>query len=314
MAQAMAPRPRKEVEGRSDYVRTQDWVRFIVLCTIWSSSFVFIRICAPVLGPALTAAGRLGIAGLVLVAYLRVIGFDSKWREYRSLYFRIGLLASAVPFCCFAIGALKLPASLLGILNACTPLFGAIFAALWLGEGFGLKRAIGVFLGLVGVTLANGLGNVELTGTTLLAIGITIIAPLCYALSGVYIKLRASHLPSKGIAAWTQLSVAPVVLLGLPISPLVSPPGLTEIGALLLLSVFGSALAYLLFYRLLADIGPTRCTTITFIIPVFSMGWGALLLGEQITPGMILGCSIMIAGTLLVISPAESARKSIVDR
>ena len=295
-------------------MRTQDWVRFIVLCAIWSSSFVFIRICAPVLGPALTAAGRLGIAGLVLVVYLRVIGFDSQWREYRGLYFRIGLLASAVPFCCFAIGALRLPASLLGILNACTPLFGAIFAAMWLGERFGLRRAIGVCLGLIGVTLANGLGNVELSTSTFIAIGITVIAPLCYALSGVFIKLRASHLPPQGIAAWTQLSVAPVVLLGLPVSPLISTPGLTEIGALLLLSVFGSALAYLLFYRLLADIGPTRCTTITFIIPVFSMGWGALLLGEQITPGMVLGCSIMIAGTLLVISPATGTRKSIADQ
>ena len=179
---------------------TQKWVKFILLCAIWSSSFVFIRIFAPVLGPALTAAGRLGIAGLVLIAYLRVIGFDSKWREYRGLYFRIGLLASSVPFSCFAIGALQLPASLLGILNACTPLFGAIFAALWLGEGFGLKRAIGVFLGLVGVTLANGLGNVELSTATFIAIGVTVIAPLCYALSGVFIELRASHLPSQGIA------------------------------------------------------------------------------------------------------------------
>ena len=291
-------------------MRTQDWVRFIGLCAIWSSSFVFIRICSPVLGPALTAAGRLGIAGLILVGYLRAIGFDSRWRDYRGLYFRIGLLASAIPFSCFAIGALQLPASLLGILNACTPLFGSIFAAIWLGEGFGVKRAIGVFLGLSGVTLANGLGNVELTLATFIAIGITVVAPLCYALSGVFIKLRASHLPSQGIAAWSQLSVAPIVLLGLPVSPLVSIPGPTEITALLLLAVFGSALAYLLFYRLLADIGPTRCTTITFILPVFAMGWGALLLGEQITPGMIIGCLVMIAGTLLVMSPGQTPAKS----
>lgn len=287
-------------------MRTQDWIRFITLCVIWSSSFVFIRLCAPVLGPALTAAARLGIAGIVLVGYLRLTGFDSQWRTHRWLYLRIGLLASAVPFCCFAIGALKLPASLLGIINACTPLFGSIFAAIWLGEGFGLKRALGVFLGLFGVTIANGLGNVDLSPATFLAIGITAIAPLCYALSGVFIKLRAGHLPSAGIAAWSQLSVAPIVLLGLPFSPLISTPGPTEIGAMLILAVFGSALAYLLFYRLLADIGPTRCTTITFIIPVFSMGWGALLLEEKITPGMVIGCVILILGTLLVVAPNAS--------
>jgi len=264
---------------------------------------VLIRICAPVLGPALTATGRLGIAGLVLVTYLRLIGFDAKWREYRGLYLRIGLLASAVPFSCFAIGALQLPASLLGILNACTPLFGAIFAAIWLGEGFGPKRAIGVGLGLIGVTLANGLGNVALSLSTVVAIIITLIAPLCYALSGIFIKLKASHLPSEGIAAWSQLSVAPIVLLGLPFAPLISTPGPKEIVALLILAVIGSALAYLLFYRLLADIGPTRCTTITFIIPVFSMAWGALLLDEKITTGMMIGCTILILGTLLVIAP-----------
>ena len=264
---------------------------------------MLIRICAPVLGPALTATGRLGIAGLVLVTYLRLIGFDAKWREYRGLYLRIGLLASAVPFSCFAIGALQLPASLLGILNACTPLFGAIFAAIWLGEGFGPKRAIGVGLGLIGVTLANGLGNVALSLSTVVAIIITLIAPLCYALSGIFIKLKASHLPSEGIAAWSQLSVAPIVLLGLPFAPLISTPGPKEIVALLILAVIGSALAYLLFYRLLADIGPTRCTTITFIIPVFSMAWGALLLDEKITTGMMIGCTILILGTLLVIAP-----------
>ena len=287
-------------------MRTQDWIRYTLLCLIWSASFVLIRICAPVLGPALTATGRLGIAGLVLVTYLRLIGFDAKWREYRGLYLRIGLLASAVPFSCFAIGALQLPASLLGILNACTPLFGAIFAAIWLGEGFGLKRAIGVGLGLIGVTLANGLGNVDLCVSTIIAITVTLIAPLCYALSGVFIKLKASHLPSEGIAAWSQLSVAPIVLLGLPFSPLISTPGPKEIVALLILAVIGSALAYLLFYRLLADIGPTRCTTITFIIPVFSMAWGALLLDEKITTGMMIGCAILILGTLLVIAPNSS--------
>ncbi|GAB5562612.1 MAG: EamA family transporter [Synoicihabitans sp.] len=258
------------------------------------------------MGPVLTAACRLGIAGLVLVIYLRAIGFDTKWAQYRGLYFRIGLLASAVPFSCFAIGALQLPASLLGILNACTPLFGSIFAAIWLNEAFGWKRGLGVLLGLLGVTMANGLSNVDFSPQTLAAIGITVIAPLCYALSGVFIKLRASHLPSEGIASWSQLMVAPIVLIGLPISPLVSTPGSREIIALLILAIFGSALAYLLFYRLLADIGPTRCTTITFIIPVFSMGWGALILDEQITLGMMVGCAILIAGTVLVISQPKA--------
>ena len=251
----------------------------------------------------LTAALRLGIAGLVLVAYLRVINFDSEWRRHRLLYFKVGLIASALPFTCFAIGGRILPASLLAIINACTPLFGAIFAARWLGEGFGIKRIVGVGLGLIGVTVANGLGNVDLSSTTLVAIGITVIAPLCYALAGVFIKLKASHLSHRGVAAWSQLSVAPVALLGLPFADPPVTPNLTVVLAMLTLAVLCSAVAYLIFYRLMADIGPTKVTTITFIIPVFGMLWGNLFLGETITSGMIIGCLIMIAGTLLVIAP-----------
>ena len=289
-------------------MRAQDWIRFAVLCAIWGSSFVFIRICAPALGPPLTAAGRVGMAGIVLVIYLRIIGFDTKWRQFRGYYFKLGLLASGLPFVCFAYGALYLPASLLSIINACTPLFGAVFGAIWLGEGFGWRRAIGVSMGVIGVALANRLGNVELTPATILAMGVTLIAPLSYALAGIYHKLRVSFLPAQGSAAWSQLSVAPLLLLFLPLAPPQQWPSPTVAGAWLTLSILCSAVAYLIFYRLLADIGPTKTTTITFVIPVFGMMWGALLLGERITGGMIVGSVIMIAGTWLVVTPARTDR------
>ncbi|WP_221029123.1 DMT family transporter [Actomonas aquatica] len=282
-------------------MRTQDWIRFTLLSAIWGASFVFIRICAPVLGPVLTAAGRVGIAGLVLVFYLRAIRFDARWADYKWSYLKVGLLGSGIPFICYAIGALWLPASLLSILNATTPLFGALFAAIWLGEAFDLRRGLGVFLGITGVTLANKLGNVALTPVVLGAIGITLIAPCCYALNGIYLKRRAPHLPPQGNAAFSQLMVAPVLLLGLPFAPPTAVPSLTVIGALLVLAVLSSAVAYLIFYRLIADIGPTRVTTVTFVIPVFGMLWGFLLLHERITSGMLLGCAIMLAGTWLVV-------------
>src|SRR5690606_28047493 len=211
-------------------------------------------------------------------------------------------------FIAFAVGALWLPASLLAIINACTPLFGAIFAAIWLGEGFGWRRALGVALGFIGVTLANGLGNVALTPTTLLAIAITLIAPCCYALSGIYIKLKANFLTPEGNATFCQLSVAPVLLLGLPLAPPSTLPGPGAWAALFTLGLLGSAVAYLIFYRLMADIGPTRVTTITFVILVFGMLWCRLFLGETITTGMLAGCVIMIAGTGLVMAPDRSRR------
>ncbi|MCF3649045.1 DMT family transporter [Synoicihabitans lomoniglobus] len=284
-------------------MRGQDWARFLLLSAIWGSSFVFIRMCAPVFGPFLTASGRLGLAGIALVVYLRVVRFDAQWTRYRWDYLKVGVLASGAPFICFAVGALKLPASLLSILNACTPLFAAIFAAIWLGEGFGWKRALGVALGITGVTLANGLSPIEFTPVTLLAIGITILAPLCYALAGIYIKLRASHLPAQGNAAFSQLMIAPVVALGIPLAPPSGLPSPGAVAALVTLALLCSAVAYLIFYRLMADIGPTKVTTITFVIPVFGMLWGALFLGEVITGGMLIGCAVMLAGTGLVVAP-----------
>lgn len=289
-------------------MRRQDWIRFTLLCAIWGSSFVFIRICAPVFGPVLTAAGRLGGGGAALALYLRATGFDAHWWEYRRAYLQVGLLASGVPFICFAIGALRLPASLLSILNACTPLFGAVFAAIWLGEGFGWRRAVGVVLGLTGVALANGLSPIALTPATALAMAVTVIAPLCYALAGIYLKLRASHLPAEGNAAFSQLSAAPIVLLGVPLAPPVAAPSLAAMAALLTLALLCSAVAYLLYYRLMADIGPTRVTTVTFVIPAFGLMWGALFLGETITPGMLVGCGVMLTGTwLVVVSPRRAS-------
>lgn len=286
----------------------QNWFRFLLLCAIWGSSFVFIRMCAPVLGPPLTAAGRLGLAGLALAAFLRATGRERDWRRHAGDYFRVGLLASGVPFLCFAIGALHLPASLLAIINACTPLFGAVFAARWLSEPFGWQRAVGVVLGLTGVTVANGLSPVAFSPITLGALLVALLAPLCYALAGIYIKLRASHLSPAGNAAYSQLLVAPVLFLMVPMAPPTGVPSGAVVGALLTLALLCSAVAYTLFYRLMAEIGPTRVTTITFVIPVFGMLWGALFLGETITAGMIFGCAIMLVGTGLVVARPVAPR------
>ncbi|MCC5022401.1 MAG: DMT family transporter [Candidatus Synoicihabitans palmerolidicus] len=166
----------------------------------------------------------------------------------------------------------------------------------------------GVGLGITGVTVANTLGNVAFTTTTILAILCALVAPVCYALAGIYIKLRAAHLPPpEGNAAFSQLLVAPIVGLAVPLAPPIALPTLVQVGALLALALLSSAVAYLMFYRLMADIGPTRVTTITFVIPIFGMLWGSLFLGEIITAGMLTGCGIMLAGTWLVVAPDSRA-------
>jgi drug/metabolite transporter (DMT)-like permease len=292
-------------------MKTADWARYLALCAIWGSSFVFIRICAPVFGPVLTATGRVAIGGAVLLLWLTWTGFDTQWRQHRWAYAKIGVLNSGIPFLCFGVGALWLPSSLLAIINACTPLFGAIFAAIWLGEGLGIKRVSGVILGLMGVTLANGLGNVALTPATVLAIVITLLAPVFYALSSVYLKLKASHLQPKAIAAWSLLSATPILLLGLPFSPPLAEPVINTWGALFTLGMLCTGMALVIFYRLVADIGPVATTTVTFILPIFGMFWGWLILSEAITLGMVGGSALLIVGTLLVMArpPARTIKR-----
>jgi drug/metabolite transporter (DMT)-like permease len=295
-------------------MKTADVVRLLTLAAIWGGSFLFMRVLAPVIGPVWTASSRVLIAGVVLLAWYRIVGFDVQWRANLRHYAIIGGIGSALPFTLFAFAALHLPVGLSAILNASAPLFGALLGAIWLNEALTTRKLAGLALGIAGVGLVSGVGGSSLDAASIGSILACLGAALCYGLSGVYLKLRAAHLPSRAIAGASQL-VAGLMLLPLaPLAPATGALTLPIVGAMLGLSLLCSAVAYLLYYRLIADLGPTRALTVTFLIPGFGMLWGALLLDEPITAAMLAGCALIIAGTLITTrapvatQPAPSAR------
>jgi drug/metabolite transporter (DMT)-like permease len=287
-------------------VRRSDAVRLVALSAIWGSSFIFIRVLAPVLGPILTVTTRVLIGGAVLVAYCRIIGLDAQVARHWRQYAVIGIVNSTLPFMLFAFAALYLPASYSVILNSTAPLFTALWAIPLLNEPLTRVKLMGLLAGAAGVVLVSRAGPVVPDFWFWIAVLACLGATTCYALSSIYMKKRAAHLRPLAIAGWSQifaaLAMAPLVPFAQPSAP-VTPLIAFNV---LMLAVFCSSIAYVLYYRLIADIGPTRALTMAFLMPVFGMVWGALFLGEPITLPMIAGCALIIGGATAVLRPARA--------
>lgn len=273
--------------------------RLTALAAIWGSSFLFMRITAPALGVVLTAELRTLIAGLGLAAYLRFVRFDPQWRRWWPQYLVVGALTSAIPFALYAYAALHISAGLLAVLNATAPMFGALLGVALLRDRLTARRAAGLVLGIAGVVL---LSRAEAGGgIPLLGIAAALGATFFYGLAGVYMKRFTSDVPARGMALGTQLAAALLLAPFIAIAPLEAIPAPLVIGSILALGLLCGAVAYVLYFRLIADLGPAGALTVTYLIPLFGVLWGVLFLGESVSPPMLAGGALVILGTVLVL-------------
>ena len=288
-------------------MRGADLARLVVLAMLWSLSFVFMRVVAGPLSPVWTATLRILVGGLALVGFLVATGVDAGLRRHWRAYLVVGLVNSAAPFLLFAWAALTLPASYLVVLNAAAPMFTAVGAALLFGERLGGVKAAGLAAGALGVGLVSRAGPLDPTPIVMLALAASLAAAACYATAGLWLKRHGGGLAPVAIAAWSQtfggLALFPVALA----TPMPGPLTAGVIANLLGLALLCSALAYLLYYRLVRDAGPTRAMTVAFLMPPFGMVWGATFLGETITLPMLVGTALVIAGTSAILRPARAA-------
>jgi len=273
------------------------------------------RVLVGPLGPWWMTLLRVGIAGAVLVAWLaltgRASGHDAKLREHWRAYAGIGVINSAMPFMLYGYASLALPASYMVILNSVTPLWAALLAAVYLKERLTPAKLAGIVTGIGGVAVLSGAGTLDLDRQALWAVAACLAATLCYAGSGVWIKRQGAALAPQAIAAWSQVAAGVALL-----PPSLAAPPAGPITAGVIVNVLGlallcSAVAYLLYFRLIRDLGPTRALTVTFLMPAFGMFLGALLLGEAISTSMLAGAALVIAGTALVLRPAGGWRARI---
>jgi drug/metabolite transporter (DMT)-like permease len=280
-------------------MRQGDIARLISLAAIWGASFLFNRITAPVLGPVLTAELRTLIAGVALAVWFAFSGFDPQWRRWWGQYIVVGIFSSAVPFLLWAYAALTQPAGLLSVLNATSPMWGALCSALILGERLSARRVAGLVLGVVGVAVVTQPAARQ--DFDFIAIGAALTAAFCYGLAAAYMKRGASNVPSRGMAVGTQLLAGVILIPFIPLWPPAAAPTPLVAGSMLALGLVCGAVAYLLYFRLIADIGATGALTVTYLIPVFGVLWGALFLGEALSAAMLAGAALVVLGTVFVL-------------
>jgi drug/metabolite transporter (DMT)-like permease len=281
-------------------VRPADTARLVALAAIWGASFIFIRVTAPVLGPAWMAEGRVLIGALVLLGWFRFTGFNPEWRRHLRFYIAIGVLNSAIPFTLYGFAGMHLSASVMAILNATSPMFGLLLGAAFAGERITARKIAGIVIGAIGVALVARPAEHEASAMFLWAVAACLCASFAYGMTGAVMKKWGTGVPSRGIAVGAQVVAAVVLVPLLPFMQPLAAPSAVVLANLLGLGILASGIALLLYFRLMADIGATSALTVTFLVPVFGLLWGMLLLGESLTPAAIAGAALVLLGTLLV--------------
>ena len=276
---------------------------FILLAALWGASFLFMRLGTLEFGPLPTAGLRVAIASLALLPVMLSRGLWPQLRQHWKPVMICGLINSAIPFALFSFALLSISTGLSSILNATVPLFGALVAWLWLGDKPGTSRTVGLVIGFIGVALlASGKASFKPDASgavTAWGILACLLATISYAVAASFTRRFLSGLNSLMVATGSQIGAA----LGLALPTLlmwpVQAPSLKAWGALLALGILCTAVAYVLFFRLIERLGPARAITVTFTIPVFAVFYGVTLLGETVTTWMLFCGVIVLCGTAL---------------
>jgi drug/metabolite transporter (DMT)-like permease len=281
-------------------VSARDLGALFLLGALWGASFLFIRVAVPALGPFALMELRVGIAAAVLALGAALFGRVPKLRARWKEFLFIGTLNAAIPFSLIAAAEIHLTASLAAILNSTTVLFAAVAAAIWAEEPLTPGKLLGVVLGIVGVVALVGWDPIALSGVVLLSVGAILAASLSYALAAVYIKRAFKGVPPLGMAIG-QLTGAATSLLPLAIVSLPEDRPTAAVGFCVLgLALISTAVAYLLYFRLIANVGPTSTVTVTLLVPVFGLLFGVVLLDEPFGIGTLAGLGIILSSVALV--------------
>ena len=271
-------------------MESKDWFLLTSLAAIWGSAFMFIKISAVVFGPILLVTLRLLIAGLVFMPFLLRKNKRHLFKPYFPAILIIAIVSNAIPFSMFAYASLGATSNMLGILNGTTAFLTTVIAYFWLKESVTSKQIIGLLLGFIGVLI---LVNPSNGSTTFIASMCAMIGSLCYAFNAVYLQKHHSNSDKIVLIGWSMLFgglfMIPLAAFNLPNAM----PNINSILALLWLAVISTGLGYLAYVRLIDKIGAVKTATLTYLLPVFSIIWGAIFLQEEIT-FIILGGFIFV--------------------
>src|ERR671910_329351 len=278
----------------------RDLGALLLLSALWGASFIFIRVAVAGLGPFVLVELRVGLAaaGLALSAALlrRLPKLRVRWRQFALL----GLVNVAIPFSLISAAEINLTASLAAILNSTTVMFTAIVAAVWMGDALTVRKVFGVVLGIIGVTVLVGWDPIAVDWAVILSVGAMLVASLGYALGSVYAK--RTFVGSSPLAIATgQLTAASLLMM--PLAAVTVPderPSTIVVLSVLGLALPSTALAYMLYFRLIENVGPTSTATVTLLVPLFGLVFGVLLLDEPVGLGTLAGLILILSSVTLI--------------
>lgn len=292
-------------------MRPADFARLVTLSVIWGSSFLFIKLAVEDLTPLQVAAGRITIGCIVLLVVLRARGLrlpsgGSVWPALLVM----AVVSNVIPFLLITWGEERITSSLAAILNSTTPLFTAPLAFFFLpGERFGPMRAAGILIGFVGAGVIVGVDVGEASVAGELAV---VVASFSYAIGFVFAKLRlvGRHGSPVRLSAGQLVAGAAIMLpmAGLDTAVHAPSPDAEATLSMLALGALGTGLAYILYYRLVTDVGATSASFVTYLIPIFGAALGWIALDETLGWNALVGAALVIVG----IAVAERGSKEIV--
>jgi drug/metabolite transporter (DMT)-like permease len=272
----------------------------ILLAMIWGASFLFQRIAVPDLGPNIVAFARLLLGAAVLVLFAIAMRKPLLLKKHGWDYLRIGTLNSALPFWCFAFASITLPAGVLAVLNAMVPLFAVLLQ--WArGSTPSTEKFIGVLFGIVGVAMIVGFGGIPLTWMSIAGFAAGLLAAALYAYASVEIRRVFSDTDPLAVAAGSLLGASLILLPSIFIK---APTTLIHPTAWLMVLPLGAVctgIAYLLYFRLLRDVGVTYAVMVTLVVPVFALLWGVIFLNEHPSALNLVGTALVLFSIALIL-------------
>jgi drug/metabolite transporter (DMT)-like permease len=279
---------------------TRDLGALLLLSALWGASFIYIRVAVPALGPFVLVELRVGLAAVVLALCAALVGrlpkLRGRWRQFALL----GAVNVAIPFSLISAAEINLTASLAAILNSTTVMFTAVVAAVWMGDALTARKLVGVALGIVGVTVLVGWDPIAMNWAVALSVGAMLAASLAYALGSVYAKRTFADSPPLAIASG-QLAAAAMLML--PLAAVSAPeqsPSTIVVLSVLGLALPSTAVAYMLYFRLIANVGPTSTSTVTLLVPLFGLLFGVVLLDEPVGVGTLAGLVLILSSVTLI--------------
>jgi drug/metabolite transporter (DMT)-like permease len=245
-----------------------------------------------------------------LLLWFRAARIDPHWRHLRFYAF-IGVLGTAIPFSLFAFAAMHISASMMAIINTSAPMFALAIGAACGWERISAARALGLLLGSAGVWLLTSSSSAEHADSGPMygwAVAASLCASLSYALAALAVRRWGRDIPSRGMAVGAQVCAALALMPLLAIWPPAASPSALVVGNLLALGLLGSAVAYVLFFRLIVDIGATRAQSVSLLIPIFGILWGSIFLNESLGSRTLASAALIIVGTFMVMRGPSDGR------